>query len=330
VAYDVAAWLITATLLLLALPLHLLPALLAGLLVYELVHVLAPRLHILRIRGEHAKVAAIGVLALSLVVLIGLTVTGSLAFFRRAGGADALLQKMAEILDAWQTKLPPWLVAQLPADTDELRAVVVGWLQGHAETVQRGGAEVGRTLLHMLVGLAIGALVALREARPLGARGPLARAMEERAGRLGEAFRGVVFAQVRISAINTALTGLYLAVALPLSGVHLPLGKTMIAVTFLTGLLPVIGNLISNTMIVVLSLSVSFEVAVASLVFLIVVHKLEYFLNAQIVGRQVHAGAWELLLAMLLMESAFGVPGLVAAPIYYAYLKNELVSRKLV
>jgi predicted PurR-regulated permease PerM len=95
-------------------------------------------------------------------------------------------------------------------------------------------------------------------------------------------------------------------------------------------LLPVVGNLISNTMIVVLSVSVSFEVALASLVFLVVVHKLEYFLNARIVGRQVHASAWELLLAMLLMEAAFGVPGLVAAPIYYAYLKNELVSRKLV
>jgi len=27
------------------------------------------------------------------------------------------------------------------------------------------------------------------------------------------------------------------------------------------------------------------------------------------------------------MESAFGLPGLVAAPIYYAYLKDELAAR---
>ena len=38
-------------------------------------------------------------------------------------------------------------------------------------------------------------------------------------------------------------------------GIHLPLIKTMIAITFLVGLLPVIGNLISNTVIVVVSLS---------------------------------------------------------------------------
>jgi len=37
----------------------------------------------------------------------------------------------------------------------------------------------------------------------------------------------------------------------------------------------VIGNLISNTMIVVLSLSLSVYTAIASLVFLILIHKLE-------------------------------------------------------
>ena len=33
---------------------------------------------------------------------------------------------------------------------------------------------------------------------------------------------------------------------------------------------------------------------------------------------------------MLLMEAAFGMAGLVAAPIYYAFLKDELKSRGLV
>ncbi len=91
-----------------------------------------------------------------------------------------------------------------------------------------------------------------------------------------------------------------------------------------------VGNLVSNAVIVVVSLSVSLGVATASLVFLIVVHKLEYFLNARIVGAQIRATPWELLLAMLLMEAAFGIPGLIAAPIYYAYLKDELAARGLV
>jgi predicted PurR-regulated permease PerM len=66
------------------------------------------------------------------------------------------------------------------------------------------------------------------------------------------------------------------------------------------------------------------------LVFLIVIHKLEYFLNARIVGKRVECHAWELLLAMVAMEAAFGISGVVAAPIYYAYLKIELGERGLV
>jgi predicted PurR-regulated permease PerM len=104
----------------------------------------------------------------------------------------------------------------------------------------------------------------------------------------------------------------------------------MILVTFVAGLLPVIGNLISNTVIVLVSLAYSPPVALASLTFLVVIHKLEYFLNARIVGARISAKAWELLLAMLVMEAAFGLPGLVAAPIYYAYVKDELVSAELV
>jgi predicted PurR-regulated permease PerM len=113
-------------------------------------------------------------------------------------------------------------------------------------------------------------------------------------------------------------------------GIHLPLVKTLIAITFVIGLIPVVGNLVSNTIIVIVSLSQSLSVAIGSLVYLIVIHKLEYFLNARIVGNQIRANAWELLIAMLVMEAAFGLAGIVAAPIYYAYIKSELRARDLV
>jgi predicted PurR-regulated permease PerM len=154
--------------------------------------------------------------------------------------------------------------------------------------------------------------------------------MGERVRRLGEAFRRVVFAQVRISALNTTLTAIYLVVVLPLLGVHLPFTKTMILVTFVAGLLPVIGNLISNTVITIISLSYSVYAAVGSLAYLVLIHKLEYFVNARIIGGQIRARAWELLTAMLVMEAAFGVAGVVAAPIFYAYVKDELKSRGLI
>ena len=87
-----------------------------------------------------------------------------------------------------------------------------------------------------------------------------------------------------------------------------------------------VGNIISNTIIAIVALSVSFYVA--ALLYLIVIHKLEYFLNARIVGGEIQARAWELLLAMLVMEAAFGLPGLVAAPVFYAYVKRELVDQR--
>ena len=53
-------------------------------------------------------------------------------------------------------------------------------------------------------------------------------------------------------------------------------------ITFIAGLLPVIGNLISNTIIVSLSLTHGLIVSISSLLWLVTIHKLEYFLNAQI------------------------------------------------
>ena len=52
--------------------------------------------------------------------------------------------------------------------------------------------------------------------------------------------------------------------------------------------------------------------------------------TAQVVGSQIRASAWELLIAMLLLEAAFGVSGVIAAPIYYAYVKDELSARGLI
>ena len=104
-------------------------------------------------------------------------------------------------------------------------------------------------------------------------------------------------------------------------------GGLIIGLTFVVGLLPVVGNLVSNTVIVIVSLSHSVQAAGGSLLFLILIHKLEYFLNARIIGKRIESRAWELLAAMLVMEAAFGLGGLIAAPIYYAYLKDELARR---
>lgn len=328
---EIAAWLIAAGLLLFVLKAHLLPGLLAGLLVYELVHMLAEPINRSRLGRGKGKVVAVALLAIAVVSLLVLASLGATTFFHgEAGSLPTLMQKMAEILEGSRVMLPSWLAEHLPADMEGAKSTAVTWLREHAGELQMVGKETGLAAVHILIGMVVGAMVSLHEAGAAQDVRPLARALTERATRLATAFRRVVFAQVRISAVNTAFTAIYLLIALPLAGVKLPLVKTMVAITFVVGLLPVIGNLISNTIIVVVSLSHSPNVALASLAFLVVVHKLEYFLNARIVGGQIQARAWELLLAMLLMEAAFGLPGVVAAPIYYAYLKDELAGKGLV
>ncbi|MGN7073071.1 AI-2E family transporter, partial [Neisseria sp. P0001.S004] len=42
------------------------------------------------------------------------------------------------------------------------------------------------------------------------------------------------------------------------------------------------------------------------------------------------SSAWELLVAMVVFERIFGIGGIIVAPVYYAYLKNELKLRKLI
>ena len=325
--HEIAAWVVAAVLLALVLHLHLLPALFAGLLVYELVHLVARRMP-----GKGSgKVAAVGLVAVAIVALVALAIFGLLAFLHGdTGNLPRLLQEMAEIVEGSRDKLPGWLSGIVPVDSGALQDAVIAWLREHAAELRNVGGEVGLGFVHALIGMVIGAMVSLHEAARSDGSGPLARELVERARRIGEAFRRVVFAQVRISLLNTAFTAIYLEVVLRLFDVHLPLSKTLIAVTFIAGLLPVLGNLVSNTMIVIVSMSVSLEVAIASLAYLVLIHKLEYFLNARIVGGRIHAAAWELLLAMILMEAAFGLSGLVAAPIYYAYLKDELASRGLI
>ena len=329
--YDIAAWIIAAAALLLTLKLRLLPALLAGLLVYALVHMVAPRLRAVNVGEKRRKLVAVALLATVIVTLITAAIFGAIAFFRSdVGNLPALLVQMADIIADSRSMLPAGLTDRLPRTADELRVSMEAWLRQHAGDVQAFGARFGVALVHILIGLIIGAMISLNEAVSKEVPRPLEKALIERVRRLAEAFRRIVFAQVRISALNTLLTGLYLAVFLPLTGVHLPFVKTMILVTFLVGLLPVIGNLISNTVIVVVSLSHSLFAAMGSLAFLVIIHKLEYFVNARIIGTQIRARAWELLLAMLIGEAAFGVTGVIAAPIFYAYLKDELKSRLLI
>ena len=327
---EIASQVLAALALIGVLKFGLLAALLPGLLIYQLVHLLAPMFLRLGLNHDAGRTVALAIpVAVIILALIAL-VTQLALLFAGPDSVVALLQRMAEIIGALRQYLPTWAQEYLPENINEIETAAAQWLRENAGQVGINGQNAGRVLFHIVVGMIIGGLVALQSGALRQPAGPLAEAMTDRADLLSNAFRSVVFSQIRISALNTALTAIYLAIVLPLLGVHLPLLRTMIVVTFIVGLLPVVGNLISNSVIVIVSLSVSPIVAGGSLAFLVVIHKLEYFVNARIIGASIKARAWELLAAMLTMEAVFGLPGLIAAPIYYAYAKDELTRRGLI
>lgn len=239
-----------------------------------------------------------------------------------------LLNFMARTVLELRDKLPPDMAAQLPEGAADIQRTIASYLAAQAGMLATAGRAWLGGLLHAYVGLIIGTLAAIR---PLGTvRGPLVYALVQRVTLLGEAFRQIVAAQFWIAAFNTALTALFLLVLLPLWALELPYTPALITLTFVGGLIPIVGNLLCNVVITIVGLSVSPTAALACLGFLILIHKAEYLINAKVVGKRTHIGVWELLAVMFTAEAVFGPAGLVAAPLMYAYVKKELHLAQLV
>ncbi len=325
---EIAAVVLMGAALLAVVWLHMLLALIAGLTAFCLYRSMLDALRA-RMAPARAHLLGLGVVVLVLAGAIAGIVGG---LDQLARGMPRLLRVVADTLDHLRTILPESMAGYLPESADQVRDTITHWMRTNAADVRLWGNNTLRGLAYVIIGLVIGFVASLApapdadEAPPA----PFLRAWRERMAQLAEAFTAIMASQLRISALNTAFTAVYLLCALPLLGLHIPLSNTLVALTFFAGLIPAVGNLISNTFIVLASLTVSLWLGAASLVFLVVVHKLEYFLNARIVGSRIRVRTYELLAAMLLMDSAFGLGGLVAAPVYYAWLTRELRLFKII
>lgn len=134
---------------------------------------------------------------------------------------------------------------------------------------------------------------------------------------LYKSFETVMGAQVIISGINTLLTAIYVI------SVGMPYIPVIIVITFLCGLLPVIGNIMSNTVIVCIAFKISPQFAGWALLFLVIIHKLEYFLNSKIIGGRIRHPMWLTLIALVFGERLFGVAGVILAPVVLNFIKVE-------
>lgn len=130
-------------------------------------------------------------------------------------------------------------------------------------------------------------------------------------------FRTVMGAQIIIALINAILTSVFLFWN------AFPYAPVLAGLTFLFGLVPIVGNLASNTLIVSVGFTISPQMAFTALIFLVVIHKLEYFLNSKIIGDRIKNPMWLTLLGLVVGEKLMGVPGMILAPVVLHYVKVE-------
>jgi predicted PurR-regulated permease PerM len=313
--------------LVLVLWLHLLPALFAGLGGFVLYRWGRSLSRAYTDSWKSQPLTAFMVLVMLLLLGFALFEGFELLLSASSGGLPKLLQLLADTLDRIRETAPDWLAEKLPESAAAMQEAISTWLRSHAGQVQHWGRNALHLLLELIVGLVIGLMAGTSTPGPLPPAHVI-RLAHERARQLAIAFSDVVAAQLRISAINTALTGVYLLLILPALGYQVPMGKTLVAFTFFASLLPIVGNLLSNAAITLAAFTVSPMLGAASLGFLVVIHKLEYFLNARIIGTRIRVPAYALLSAMLVLEAAFGMQGLVAAPVYAAWITRELRDGK--
>ena len=317
------AVLVAAAVLLGLLYLNLLSALFAGLagfVLYRRVREFTGPAH-----GAWHRRAVRWLIVFGSVAAMGLALLAAFELLFKSGGLGRLMQLVADTLDEIRAMAPGWIGERLPESAEAVQLSVSGWLREHAGEVQRWGSAALKILVHILIGLAIGLMAASARRDPQAPpRRPLILLAQRRMLQLADAFGDVFAAQLRISFLNAGLTGIYLLGVLPALGYKVPLAPTLVGFTFFASLIPIIGNLLSNAAITLAALTVSPWLGAASLGFLVVIHKLEYFLNARIVGGRTNVPTYAMLASMLVLESAFGLSGLVAAPIYAAWLAREL------
>lgn len=313
---------VVLALLLMVLLFGLMPGLLSGLAAYALTRWLKDQPRMIQAVGHRAgTVSASLVILLPLVALVLAGVELGRFIASALSNVAALYDHVISVLLQWSAMLPEPLNDWLPADAAALQGKLTGAVQLHGLRLAGVGKTWAAALVFIIVGLVVGALAAIGTH---SGEGPLAVAMRNRGALLLASFTKVVMAQVWIAAVNTVFTAILLFVAFPLFDVHIPYSAWLVLLTFVAGLLPIVGNLLCNVVLTVAGLGVGPHIALACLVFLVAVHKLEYFINAKVMGSQIKTAAWELLIVMFAFEAVFGVVGLIAAPLYYAYLKMEL------
>jgi predicted PurR-regulated permease PerM len=211
-------------------------------------------------------------------------------------------------------------------DWDSMRDFAFDWVRGEVRYVGDFTRLAAKQFAFLIIGIVVGISIFLNPAIDLNHQGykiknnlytVLSGYIAARVRSFYASFKTVMKAQLVIATINTGLTSIFLSI------VQMPNTATLVVITFLCGLLPIVGNLISNAAIVAIGFTVSPELGIAALIYLVVLHKLEYFLNSKIIGDRIKNPVWLTLIALIVGERLMGITGIILAPVILHYLKEE-------
>lgn len=269
--------------------------------------------------------------AASLYFIVIITIGYGLQYFAKQ--AYVALPKLAETTIPALTEYAEKQDIELPfTDYASLKAVAMEHVREQFSNIGKYAGVAFLQIAMLLIGLVVALSLFLNskwevDNEPDSVKDSLystvALELSLRFERFYRSFSTVIGAQILISAINTLFTAVFLIWN------KFPYSMVIIGLTFLCGLLPIIGNILSNTLIVVVGLTISPKMALIALIFLIVIHKLEYFLNSKIIGDRIKNPMWLTLLGIVLGEKLMGIPGMILAPVVLYYIKVEASQRRI-
>mgnify|MGYP003433948062 FL=1 len=260
------------------------------------------------------------------LILIGLN--ECFIFFK--SNYDMILDKLGSLFNDFVSILPFDIKKIITLDNDFSKNII-NLLSNQHENIFNLTIDAFHFISNCVIGIFLGVILSFNHIdNKVIDNNKKLNEIKNRIDILLDIFEKIFLGQGKISLINTAFTGIYLYAILPTFGYYIPYSEYLLFLTFIFGLLPIIGNLISNILILIFSISLGFKVAISSLIFLILIHKVEYYINGLILGKKININLFETILAMVIFEGVFGFTGLFIGTLIYGYIKTELKNLQLI
>lgn len=290
------------------------PALLTCLFSYMTLH-FAHFLIRRRIHGASARWLSLGVFA---VIASGMALT----FYHAIRQTLTTLPKIAATVVPRLIETAAGLQIELPFETvNDFQIIMLTAIKDNALALTRVSGLLTVGALLQVGGMMVAVLYFMTEKpQRYGADfvDSVRRELGARVASFLLSFEKVLGAQIIISAVNTVLTAVFLLWC------GMPYITFLVPATFILGVIPLVGNVVSNALIVATALTLSLKLAMLALAFLVFIHTLEHFLNSRIVGHSIKAPMWQTLLTILIGDVVMGVPGILLAPAIWHYVREEL------